>query len=101
MDRKQLNKILLRDYKVDWKKPEDVAIFLVRVRNVIFMVLAGFALLQLLELGNFYPIIAILLILGMVCEFLRFWKGKKKFAIVSLILIIYCVVLAVIMFFFI
>ena len=91
---------MLRDYLVDWKKPEDVAVFLVRARTIIFMGISVFALLQLLEIGNFYPVIGILLILGIGCEFLRFWIAKKKFAIFSLILLIYCFVLAIIMFFF-
>ena len=99
MDRKQLRKIMRKDYQVDWKNPDDVALFLVRVRNALFIVLSGVAALQLMEVGNFYPIIGILVILAMICEVFRMWKGKKKAAIFSIILLIYCAVLMFIMFF--
>ena len=99
MDRKQLRKIIRKDYQVDWKNPEDVAVFLLRVRNGLFIVLSGVAALQLMEVGNFYPVIAILVILAMICEAFRMWKGKKKAAIFSMILLAYCSVLMIIMFF--
>ena len=99
MDRKQLRKIMRKDYQVNWKNPEDVAIFLLRVRNALFIVLSGVAVLQLMEVGNFYPVIGILVIITMICEVFRMWKGKKKAAIFSIILLAYCAVLMIIMFF--